>query len=272
MNTVEAASPADRRRTNRRRAADDGAPAPARRERDARLRYGARAAAARGIPAAVRRRRVRREARARCVALCSTGRLGGVPRRPAVGQATGCLRFSHGPVSHVSRALVWAYCRVSTRNAEQESSLLEQRSRAEAFAAARTCALHVVEERASAKTLTAPQTSRDAPRDRSLAVSGPAALRLRDRLRPARTRHGRRGLGRAGAGGAEGRIVRHGPRRRRYRRGTSAQLCRSLFLTKSASVGRQADCTFWSFERALVTFSRISLAFAVQMNGFGFAL
>ncbi len=55
----------------------------------------------------------------------------------------------------MSRALVWAYCRVSTRNAEQESSMLEQRSRAEAFAVARTCALHVVEERASARTLTA---------------------------------------------------------------------------------------------------------------------
>lgn len=48
---------------------------------------------------------------------------------------------------------IWAYCRVSTRKAEQELSLEEQESWARSFARQRGCSLVVFSERASAKTI-----------------------------------------------------------------------------------------------------------------------
>jgi hypothetical protein len=40
----------------------------------------------------------------------------------------------------------------------------------------------------------------------------------------------------------------------------------------TASVVRHAECRLWSAERARLTFSRMSLALAVQMKGLGFSL
>src|ERR1700758_2078490 len=61
-------------------------------------------------------------------------------------------------------------------------------------------------------------------------------------------------------------------RNRSYRE-TSALKNMLVGLRRSlAGVVRHAECRLWSAERARLTFSRMSLALAVQMKGLGFSL
>ena len=54
--------------------------------------------------------------------------------------------------------------------------------------------------------------------------------------------------------------------------GASLNLLENPLQVSGASVGRHTDCNLLSLSRPRFTFSRISEALAVQMNGFGFSL